>query len=66
MEITFLPLILLGAAVLLPGNLFLLCAVPVMDLGQSIGSQYLLDPVILDAYPKGSSLHHHSCDDRSA
>lgn len=35
-----------------------------MDLGQSIRSQYLLDPVILDAYPKSSSLHHHSCDDR--
>lgn len=54
MEITFCHLSYWGRSTS-AGNLFLLCAVPVMDLGQSIRSQYLLDPVILDAYPKGSS-----------
>lgn len=50
-ELNYLPFILLGAAVLLLAIFFYLCAVPAMDLGQSIGCKHLADTAVFDAYP---------------
>lgn len=51
MEMTFVPLALLGAAILLLVIFFLLCAVPSVDLGKSFRCQHLADTALPDAYP---------------
>ncbi len=51
MEMTFVPLALLGAAILLLVIFLLLCAVPPVDLGKSFRCQHLADTTFPDAYP---------------
>lgn len=51
MEMTFVPLALLGGSDIAAGNFLLLCAVPPMDLGKSFRCQHLADTAFPDAYP---------------